>query len=174
MTPLCELALKHGTDKYSKHHYTETYYKLFKKRAVKRLFEVGVAGGHSLRLWEEFFPEALIFGFDRFPRCMIEEGRIKTFLGDQTNFDELRSAASAACGSDYVLDIIIDDGAHTPELQTSTALKLLPFLSPNGIYVIEDVYADPDDIIRRLPRNYKYSHVRTGKLKDDVLIVIKP
>ena len=173
MTPLCELALKHGTDKYKKHHYTKTYYDLLKGRYVRRLLEVGVAGGHSLRMWEEFFPQAEIFGFDRYERCMINEGRIQTFLGDQTNIDQLKNAGAQACGRDS-LDVIVDDGAHTPELQISTALTLLPYLAPDGIYIIEDVYAKPNEIITKLPSKYTYSYFRTGPLVDDLLIVIKP
>ena len=74
LTQLCELAIKHGTDKYKKHHYTETYYAILKDRVVKRLFEIGVAKGNSLTMWEEFFPEARIFGFDRYPICMKHQG----------------------------------------------------------------------------------------------------
>ena len=50
---------------------------------------------------------------------------------------------------------------------------MLPFLAPGGVYVIEDVYADPELIIKKLPTKYKYKHFRTGPLVDDVLIVIK-
>ncbi len=37
-------------------------------------------------------------------------------------------------------DIIIDDARHTPEANALTFKSIIPFLKPNGIYYIEDVW----------------------------------
>jgi hypothetical protein len=38
------------------------------------------------------------------------------------------------------LDIIIDDGGHTPEQQRITLEELLPHLRPGGVYICEDIH----------------------------------
>lgn len=180
LTPLCELAQKHGTDKFKTHRYTPTYYAWLKDRigGVRRVFEVGVAKGRSLRMWEEFFPNALIFGFDRNAASMIHGGRVHTFLGDQNNIISLHAAAISAT-ADGPLDFVVDDGAHRPGLQLSTAQALLPFLAPDGLYFIEDVIRgangddDPEQIIGHLPKGFKAKRYRTGNGVDDVLILIR-
>ena len=37
-------------------------------------------------------------------------------------------------------DIVIDDGRHTPEANALTFKSIAPFLKPNGIYYIEDIW----------------------------------
>lgn len=188
MTPLCALAAKYGTDKglsgqnYIGHNYTPVYYELFKDRIalVKRVFEVGIERGCSVRMWEEFFPNAQIFGFDRNPNILINVGRIESFLGNQDNIAELRAAGVASMGTKG-FDFIIDDGAHDSKTQLSTALTLLPCLAPEGVYAIEDVKRskagppfnnDQDNIMGRLPTGYISSLVRTGDNSRDGLILI--
>ena len=66
MNKLDKLAEKYKTDKYGKHHYTKVYYDLFKdrQRSVKKVIEMGIAEGASLRMWRDFFPNAQIYGAD--------------------------------------------------------------------------------------------------------------
>ncbi len=184
MTPLCELAHKHGTDKFGKHNYTSTYYEAFKDRTdrVKRVLEIGIAKGRSLRMWEEFFPNASIYGFDRNPICAVNTGRIKSIIGDQKDIPVLKAAAKVATAGREKLDVIIDDGNHHWSLQLSTAEALLPFLADDGIYVIEDVMErirkgvrvdDPKFIRNRLPPGYATDVIRTGENVDDVLLFIR-
>lgn len=183
MTPLCALAIKYGTDKGpAGHDYTRIYYSLFKDRigTVERVFEVGIERGCSVRMWEEFFQNAQIFGFDRNPNIIFNAGRIKSFLGNQDNLAELRGAGVAAMGAKGI-DLIVDDGAHDSKHQLSTALTLLPCLAREGVYVIEDVKRskigppfdnDQDDIMGRLPTGYDRKLVRTGDQSRDGLILI--
>ena len=64
---LTQLALKYGTDKAS-HRFTRHYNMLFCKgrNDVRRVLEVGVFGGASIKMWHEYFPNATIFGVDNF------------------------------------------------------------------------------------------------------------
>lgn len=178
MTPLCALAQKHGTDKCDKHGFTPVYYEKFKDRKVSRLLEVGIKRGASLRMWEEFFPDAEIFGIDHNPAALFNAGRIKSLFADQKDPASLVDVAKKAGGN---FDLIIDDGSHHWSLQLSTALALLPFLSDHGLYVIEDVMMrvrkdvrvdDPKFIRNRLPSGYATKVVRTGEGDDDVLLLI--
>jgi trans-aconitate methyltransferase len=179
MTPLCEIALKYGTDKCGYHNYTPVYYDLLKDKKVKRVLEVGIAAGCSLRMWRDFFPGADIFGFDIDPDTFITEERIKCFPCDQNRASSLQTAAMNAGGN---FDLIIEDGSHVPIHQIVSAWTLLTFLAPGGIYVIEDVGAydknarNPYHIIDLLPSGYDYSvPVLSSGTVDDIekLIVIQ-
>lgn len=165
MTPLCVLGMKYGTDKVGWHNYTPVYYELLKDRKVKRLLEIGVGfelvvvqnqgrsyrAGASLFMWEEFFPEAEIIGLDHDVRALVNEGRIKSILGDQSKLD-----AMEYFGSRYgEFDVVIDDGSHDPNHQVISMIALLPALSENGIYIIEDVYyCHPQYILNKVPKGF--------------------
>jgi hypothetical protein len=157
MTELCELAIKHGTDKYPWHHYTEHYHKLFKHRRndVKKVLEIGIGDdamknvipdykpGASLRMWLEYFPNAEVFALDNNPNLLINEGRIHSFFCDQGDPLQLQGVRPNI-GGDF--DLIVDDGCHVPEVQLLTAKILVPLLAPQGIYVIEDVWPYPSTV----------------------------
>jgi hypothetical protein len=171
-TPLCEIAFKYGTDKCPqiKHRYTEVYYKLFKDKVnqVKKVLEIGVGHqekmkvfdnpqyvtGASLRMWRDFFPNAQIYGIDTDPETIFNDERITTFCYDQTNYRDLELLI-AQIGSD--IDIVIDDGAHTPSSQIITCLELMPLLDKKVFYIIEDV-TDLD--IMKAFRNYNCQYKR--------------
>lgn len=157
MTELCELAIKHGTDKYPWHHYTEHYHELFKRQReqVKRVLEIGIGDdsmkntipdyvpGASLRMWREYFANAEIFGLDNNPNSLVYEERIHSFQCDQGDALQLQGSASVLGGH---FDLIVDDGCHVPEVQILTAKILVPLLGPRGIYVIEDVWIYPSEV----------------------------
>ncbi len=67
---------------------------------------------------------------------MINEGRIKSWVCDQSNpralFDLMGKVPE-------MLDVIIDDGSHVTEHQILTAKTLFPYLKRGGVYIIEDV-----------------------------------
>ena len=163
MTPLCELAKKHRTDKggghltYGAHtteichNYTPSYYGLFKGREdkVKRVLEIGVNAGCSQRMWEEFYPNAEIIGLDIDRNYLFNEGRIHCFYADQNNPESLRDALAAA--GPGLFDLIIDDGSHIPEHQRASLPVLLPHLAPGGFYVVEDLECEPEYIGRVVP-----------------------
>jgi len=175
MTPLCHLARKYGTDKGGNHmiagdtchNYTPTYYELFKDRItdVKRVLEIGVNYGCSLKMWEEFFPRAQIIGLDSNSACLFNNNnRIKCFAADQNNKESLMKALNQA--GDGVFDLIVDDGSHEKSHQIFSANVLLPFVAPGGYYIIEDIGIDcrPDlyekDI--KIPENYTWMPIYTG------------
>lgn len=177
MTPLCRLAEKFGTDKYSKHGYTKVYYEMFYNRieSTKRILEVGIKRGASLRMWEEFFPASQVFGIDIKTRNLINEGRITSFFGDQGKPETLTQAANEAT-ADGLLDIVIDDGKHKAVYQAMTAVALLPFLASDGVYVIEDVKHgendNPQEIVQKISKDFHCEMVFTNDMWDSGLMVI--
>jgi hypothetical protein len=137
---LCSLAKAHGTDKYP--WYTPFYSALFADKHVKRVLEIGVLNGASLAMWRDYWPEAVVWGFDKERR---RDTDIQVMYGDQSKPEDLAFAASRG-----PFDIIIDDGSHEPADQILGALTLVPHLAPGGLYIIEDVNP-PYEVLGAIP-----------------------
>jgi hypothetical protein len=123
----------------SLHHYTEVYERfLFDlKDAPVKIFEIGVAQGGSLEMWQEYFPKATITAIDIEPKTKYDTARVKTFVADQANREALKKVTDAA-GKDF--DILLDDGGHTMEQQQVSLGMLFPYVKPGGYYILEDVH----------------------------------
>jgi hypothetical protein len=168
-TPLCLYAAFHNTDKGPYHSYTPHYYKALKdkRHSVRHLLEIGIGYrspnpavnyfwpyGASLRMWEEFFPNAQIWGLDIAPEVMMNVGRIRTALVDQSSAISLSNTLRAIGIPEW--DVIIDDGSHILEHQVLTVNMYLPYLKKGGLFIIEDVNVDPNTIGDHLPPGYKW------------------
>lgn len=91
--------------------------------------------GASLRAWRDYCPNAVVYGLDPAPDCMIVgEERIETRMCDSTDRAQIDLCV------DRELDLIVDDGDHWHESQMTTLANLWPHLKVGGHYVIEDVY----------------------------------
>jgi hypothetical protein len=138
--PLTQLATKYGTDRHpgSKHSYTPYYYNLFKTRRneIKSVLEIGVGEGAGLRMWQEFFPHATIYGAEIDPSQIFKEGRIQVIECDQSSISSLTELIKKT-GTD--LDFVVDDGSHIPNDQILSCQTLMPHLNNDVIYIIEDV-----------------------------------
>lgn len=160
-TPLCRIAYKYGTDKCPqiKHCYTPFYYEMFsaKREKVKKVLELGIGRfrnmqdkewvydeilkrtyhkGASLKMWRDFFPNAMIYGADVRPETMFGDNRIKTFLCDERKKEDL-VALIKETGSD--IDLVIDDASHKVDDQIFASSTILPLLNTGATYIIEDV-----------------------------------
>ena len=103
---------------------------------VRNALEIGVQSDRSIRMWEEFFPNATIHGIDIDSACRaFEGGRRRIHIGDQGDVPFLEQVVRVA-GAPF--DIVIDDGSHRVEHQLRTFEYLFPLLSDHGIYVMED------------------------------------
>ena len=79
-------------DKGTGHNYIESYENLFKdiRYDAKNIFEIGVCGGYSLRMWKEYFPNAMIYGADVNIECLDHnEDRIKVLHMDATQYGQI-------------------------------------------------------------------------------------
>lgn len=174
MTPLCHLARKYGTDKGGAHliagdtchRYTPVYFDLFSpplNERVKHVFEIGINHGCSLRMWRDFFPNAIIDGIDTNAECLRDYGeRIRTCAADQFNGYSLDRALTMF--GDPLYDLIVDDGSHESEHQVFSARYLKPTVAPGGFYVIEDMRYDctPGILARELDDLYYWSSRNCG------------
>lgn len=171
MTPLCELGAKWHTDKVTA-GYTKFYDLLFNHRrnTVKSVLEIGVGHadcmthvpgyitGASLHMWEEYFPNAQIYGMDNRRDALINTERIHTQCGSQRSTADLQ-AVKIWAGDNF--DLILDDGDHGPDSQMKALAGLNKYLSPTGIYIIEDVY-NPAYLSARLTQRHTTVSCKEG------------
>jgi hypothetical protein len=121
-------------------HYFEVYHRHL-ARFVGRspvVVEIGVFCGGSLPMWRHYFGAGCqVHGVDIDPECAAHRGQdIAIHIGDQGDramWKRFREAVPH-------VDIVIDDGGHSPEQQTVTMEELLPHLGAGGVYICEDVH----------------------------------
>ena len=93
---------------------------------------VGWAGenyhpGASLRVWRDFFPNAIIHGLDVAPDTQFSEDRIQTHLCNSTKPESVQQILPLI----GTPDLIIDDGLHTLEAKANLD-ESLSRLGPGG------------------------------------------
>lgn len=140
------LGLKHGTDKASNHHnYTPIYERYLgaMRNDPLLILEIGVGGdehpergGQSLKMWRDYFPQAMVVGVDLYQKRLQLGPRIRVYRAGQTDPDAL-DAILKEVGTP---DVIIDDASHHNALTTQTFRILFPKLKPGGLYFVEDVH----------------------------------
>ena len=185
-TPLCRIAARYCCDKCPaiRHHYTPFYHQLLGNCEIRRVLEVGVYGGASLRTWRDYFPQAQVFGLDfnslyiSDPYFAFNEERIHTYLCDALVKEQVDRVVGGLCGPgglDGGLDLIIDDAGHAPVEQLIMLDNLIPYLRPGGLYIIEDVIADYASALSAaisFPHEvHKFGHIPPPD--DDCLIVVR-
>lgn len=156
-TKMCRVMTRHGSDKgRGIHNYTAIYSALFGTLHDQPLLilelglgtnnmnltsNMGAEGkpGASLRGWRDLFPRALVYGADIDRGILFEEDRIKTFYCDQLDSLAIRNLWSQP-DLQSGMDIIIDDGLHTFDANTSFLDGSLEHLRPGGVYIIEDIH----------------------------------
>lgn len=142
---LDEIAIKHGTDKSSKHHnYCEKYEKMIGHLRLENnnILELGFGGdehdtrgGAGLATWAEYFEYSKVTSIDIHSKVYVNTDRTRFMQGSQTDEAFLnRLSMYNTCW-----DIIIDDASHN-SLYTIKSLQILwPALKPGGWYIIEDL-----------------------------------
>lgn len=136
------------------HNYTDYYSKLFAhcRKHITKVFEcglgtnnptllssMGVNGkpGASLRVWRDYFPNAVVYGADIDKDILFQEERIQTFYIDQLNPTAIKNFWDEVNVTDF--NFMVDDGLHTFEAGSTLFTHSIDKLSSDGIYIIEDV-----------------------------------
>jgi hypothetical protein len=143
---------KYGSDKSTFHNYHHLYGVILSDpKSIVSLLEIGlgtnnvdvvsnmgISGkpGASLRAFREFLPDAQIYGADVDRRILFEEDHIKTFFVDQTKPESFDALARAV---DSKLDVIIDDGLHSPNANIASLVFACSNLRRGGWFVVEDI-----------------------------------
>lgn len=133
-----------GTDKLTKHPYSQRYEPLFEPYRDKevRLLEIGAYYGASTIAWDKYFPKGDITVVDNQPRTALEnikgridESRTRILIGDAYTKEFADTLGT--------FDIINDDGPHNLESMKSCIELYYSKLNPGGVLVIEDI-PNPD------------------------------
>jgi hypothetical protein len=143
---------KYGSDKAAVHGYHLVYGTVLNRiPSITKLLEIGLGSsnqdvvsnmgkegkpGASLRAFRDFLPAAQVYGADVDARILFEEDRIQTFYVDQTN---LASFGDLSRHVGDKLDVIIDDGLHSPNANIAVLLFALKRLTRGGWVIIEDI-----------------------------------
>lgn len=175
---------KRGTDKESRHSYTQSYIDLFSKFKDKEttFLEIGNCFGASILLWQKFLPKTHVYAVDILFRMgklsmdHIDVDRWTWFIGDA--YSEVIKTNIMKKSESF--DIILDDGPHSIESQVSSLRLYLPILKSGGVFVIEDIQdLDNDielliDVVNKFDNcTYEIIDLRSNKdIYDDVLFVV--
>lgn len=134
-------------------YYSEIFY--MNKNNVKNVLELGIGSvdknnlynmsklgknykpGASLRVWRDYFKNAIIYGADIDKTILINEKRIKTTFVDQSKKKSISRMFKNFGVKTF--DIIIDDGCHRFDETIIFFNNAINKLSNTGIYIIEDI-----------------------------------
>lgn len=143
-----------NTDKIN-HGYMQLYTPIFTaKQTAKKVLEIGIYSGESLKMLSHFFKDAVIHGIDIQDCSNISTDTIKTHIYNQEDINDLNTFISDVGGN---FDLIIDDGGHTMKQQQTSFGRLFREVKSGGVYIIEDLhtsvidgYGSDSDIITTL------------------------
>jgi cephalosporin hydroxylase len=163
---LLELIDNSRTDKNTTHSYLELYQTLLskKKENAKNVLEVGIFEGGSIKLWNDFFINATVYGLDKMD--------IENVWSEIKNNDKIILYTSIdAYNSDFFtyqllnknikFDFVIDDGPHTLESMIQFIKLYSRLLTDDGILIIEDI------------QKWGWIHMLTINVPDDLKQFVK-
>lgn len=133
--------------------------------------------GASLRVWRDYFPNAIIYGADIDKDILFAEERIKTFYIDQLDPVAIKECWSSINERDF--DFIVDDGLHTFDAGLTLFVQSIDRLSIDGVYIIEDVAINDLIKYKKFFSNseYEVDYVLMNRpdlpLSDNSLVVIR-
>jgi hypothetical protein len=167
-----------GGDRMSRHGYAKWYAKHLTKFVENRnhpyvIVECGILKGTGLAVWSKLFPNATIIGLDidlshtknnfeflkskgAFPNNQIELYEFDQFNKNKDLLLDILKRRK--------VDIVIDDGFHSEETITNTLNDLIPFLSKDFVYFVEDNRTIHKTIVK------KYNQYKVSKYKKFVVL----
>jgi hypothetical protein len=122
------------------HGYSKFYHKYLhrEKENITSVLEIGVRYGNSLLMWDEYFPNAQVYGFDIDEKSIIKEAKhFNITIGDQNNRNDLDRLIKNTQNS---FDLIIEDGGHDVISQQMNLGYMFKHVKPGGYYIVEDIH----------------------------------
>jgi len=156
-SPLCKIGAVNETDKspwntndkLHKHPYTAIYNLLFAPYQNKFFVfvELGIEWNASMRMWNEYFTQGIIYGFE------YDKNKIKLALKDKLDkvkykLMDVTSKESIAKGFKslkYPPEIVIDDSTHVFDDQIKIIKTSLPYIAHGGMLIIEDIFRNDQE-----------------------------
>lgn len=167
---LSEVGKKYNTDK-NEHGFLPFYEEIIrhKKNENLTIMEIGVFYGESVKMWNEYLPNSIIYAADWWTgmqgngsffensKKFIEESknydRIKLIDLDQSDVNNIKKVCNDL--SNVKFDLILDDASHKSRDQQITFKHMWKLIKPGGYFIIEDIHTSLYD---------KYSY---GVLEDN-------
>lgn len=155
---LADIHQNYDTDKGTHHSYINKYDEIFGPYKDDRFnfLEIGCLTCGSIKMFNEFFTQAHIYGLDNWIQNTDHIGHMLSFKGidlnqiiqdinnnyprvhlktcDSTNTDDVSNKLR-----DVKFKFIIDDGDHSLPAQLQTFKNFIPYLELGGVYIVEDV-----------------------------------
>ena len=110
--------------------------------------ELGILDGASLCMWQEYFTNAEIYGFEYNEQLInnfkenFDNDRITLSNIDVTNKESIENSFSEL---NVLYDIIVEDTTHQFEDQIRVIENTYQYLKPGGMMIIEDIYKSYDE-----------------------------
>jgi len=172
------------TDKNTTHSYLPLYQKLLlsKKETAKNVLEVGIFNGGSIKLWNDFFTNANVYGIDIM--------NIENVWGGLKNIEKiiLHTSTDAYNNNFFIThflnknikcDFMLDDGPHSLESMKKFIKLYSQIMTDDGILIIEDVQswhwidALKNEVPENLKQFIKVYDLRQNKNRyDDIVFTI--
>jgi len=132
------------TDKNTYHSYLPLYQKLLisKKETAKNVLEIGVYMGGSIKLWSDFFTNAVVYGLDIMNINDVWEGiknKDNIVLHTSINAYDNDFFNTRILNKNIKCDFMLDDGPHTLESMIQFIKLYSQIMTDDGILIIEDV-----------------------------------
>jgi hypothetical protein len=154
---LGEILKNNGSDKSTKHNYSELYSMILDRYIEKEIniFELGIGSndttipwnmtsegkpGASLLSWLEYFPKSNVYAADIDPKALINTDRINSFECNQLDALSIKNLWSNEKLKNLEFDIMILDGVHTYEGNMFFLNHSIHKLKRGGICIIEDIH----------------------------------
>jgi len=137
------------TDKNTTHSYIPLYQKLLesKKETALNVLEIGIGdfgwkNGGSIKLWNEFFTNANVYGLDVRPLHNFLDGLTtnnKIILYTSTDAYNTEFVTETFLNKNIKFDFMLDDGPHSLETMLIFIELYSKLMTDDGILIIEDV-----------------------------------
>jgi len=150
------------TDKNTIHSYLPLYQKILisKRETAKNVLEIGIFHGGSIKLWNDFFINANVYGLDIMNINNVWEGiKNKERIILHTSSDAYNNDffINNFLNKNIKCDFMLDDGPHSLESMKQFIKLYSQIMTNDGILIIEDVQSwDWIDILKNeVPENLK-------------------
>jgi hypothetical protein len=181
---LVEIVDNSRTDKNTVHSYLPLYQQLLikKKETARNVLEVGICNGGSIKLWNDFFTNATVYGLDIMHMNDLWEeikNNEKIKLYTSTDAYNKECFTTNFLNKNIKFDFMLDDGPHTLDSMKQFIRLYSNVMTDDGILIIEDVQSyDWIDILKREVPNHLKSFIKIYDLRsnknryDDIVFTI--
>lgn len=194
-TDLCRFGRQYPTDKspYNPgkygHAYTAVYDLLFASFRFKKINfgEVGILDNQSMICWQNYFPYANLYGWDRHQEYLDKAvaDKLDRVTYGFMNVNSSESIDTILSGYDIKFDVLIDDASHLIVDQVRLIECACKYMSPGGLMIIEDIdrTENENSYLEKISTVSQYFHSvtfietehsqqRSGSYNNDKLLVL--